>query len=361
MNADASGAEGSAKRRRAWTMAMIVLGMAAFALAYGQAPLYYSNQNQYFLHGLAKAGFGSLDEDWLARTADSTPLFSSLVAGTAFLFHPWAFHVYHALIQTVYAMAMLGLFIRIAAREKARRWPIFLFALILVHSAALRWLSCQTFGLDYPWYLQAGLAGQYALGTMFQPSVFGVGLILAIRSFVYGQHGLTAVCVAVVVSEHFTYALPGAFLTAGFIVALAVQGRYRQAAIIGAMTLALVLPITIFQWLRFQPTSAASFAQAQDILVNLRIPHHARIDQWFDVIAGLQVAWVALGLVLVWGTPLFVVLAVPTGLAAILTVVQAVTGNEALALLFPWRISAVLVPIATTIILSRLVALWGAP
>ena len=53
-----------------------------------------------------------------------------------------------------------------------------------------------------------------------------------------------------------------------------------------------------------------------------------------------------------------------------LTLLQAATGSDTLALLFPWRISAALVPIATTIVLSRLVAIgekrtngaiaWGA-
>ncbi len=43
-----------------------------------------------------------------------------------------------------------------------------------------------------------------------------------------------------------------------------------------------------------------------------------------------------------------------------LTLLQAATGSDTLALLFPWRISAVLVPVSTTIVLSRLVA-WSGP
>ena len=41
-------------------VALFLLGTVVFALTYAQAPLYFSNQNQYFLHGLAAAGFGSL-------------------------------------------------------------------------------------------------------------------------------------------------------------------------------------------------------------------------------------------------------------------------------------------------------------
>src|SRR5438067_5986920 len=88
-----------------------------FAAVYCQAPLYYSNQNQYFLHGLADAGVGLLDEDWLAYTRDPTPAFSGLVALTARWLHPWAFHAYYALLQGAYAAALLGLFAWLAGRE----------------------------------------------------------------------------------------------------------------------------------------------------------------------------------------------------------------------------------------------------
>ena len=50
-----------------------------FGVSYTQAPLYYSNQNQYFLHGLAAAGLGDLHQDWLANTKDPTPVFSWIV------------------------------------------------------------------------------------------------------------------------------------------------------------------------------------------------------------------------------------------------------------------------------------------
>src|SRR5436190_6480308 len=93
---------------------LFLLGSILFAAAYCQAPLYYSNQNQYFLHGLAEAGEGLLADDWLAKTRDPTPVFSGLVAVTGRSLHPWAFHVYYALLFGAYAAAMLGLFVTVA-------------------------------------------------------------------------------------------------------------------------------------------------------------------------------------------------------------------------------------------------------
>src|SRR5947209_17367904 len=121
--------------------ALFLLGAALFTIAYGEAPLYYSNQNQYFLHGLARAGEGLLREDWLANTLDPTPVFSGLVAFTVRFLHPWAFYVYHVLLLGAYAAAMLGLFWSLAGETvAARRWPVFLALLVVVHAALTRWL-----------------------------------------------------------------------------------------------------------------------------------------------------------------------------------------------------------------------------
>src|SRR5262249_24211492 len=79
-----------------------------FALAHTQAPLHYSNQNQYFLHGLAQGGRGDLDRDWLAITADPTPVFSAAVAWTYRYIGEWPF-------QTMYFAMLMGYFVSLAA------------------------------------------------------------------------------------------------------------------------------------------------------------------------------------------------------------------------------------------------------
>jgi len=338
---------------------------AAFAAAYGQAPLYYSNQNQYFLHGLAMADYGSLGKDWLANTLDPTPLFSWLVLGTVRLMPPWVFHLYHALLMGVYAAAMLDLYFAVGGcigrssqdglgSPSHQRWPIFAALFVLVHSAAARWASYALLGGDYPWYLQAGLASQYILGPMLQPSVFGVLLVLALSLFVRGRWILSAICIALAGSMHNTYLLPGAMLTIGMVVAMIQQGLLRDGLLMGGLTLLLVLPTAIHSMLTFEPTTPEAFAAAQDILANFRIPHHARMDYWLDGVAVLQILWMVLGIGLAWRTRLFTVLLVSFSLALLLSLIQAWTQSNLLALLFPWRLSAVLMPLATTIVLARI-------
>jgi hypothetical protein len=349
-------------RRPLRAILLFLLGSAVFAVAYCQAPLYYSNQNQYFLHGLANARRGLLASDWLASTRDPTPVFSALVTFTVEYLHPAAFYLYHALLLGAYAAALLGLFRLVAGPEiTARRWPVFLALLVLFHAALPRWCSYRWLGQDYPWYLQAGVAGQYVLGCMLQPSVLGVLLVVAVCLFAHGRPFLAAVCVALAATLHPTYLLTGGLLTLGFLAALLVEGRTRQALATGALALVLVLPAAVWTATIFAPRSPGTFARAQELLFDFRIPHHCRPDLWLDRIAMVQILWMTAGLVLARPTRLRIALIVPFVLAALLTLLQVGTGSRTLALLFPWRVSSVLLPIATAILLSRLVSLPSLP
>src|SRR5581483_4885805 len=151
---------------------------AAFAAAYTQAPLYYSNQNQYFLHGLAAAGRGDLAHDWLANTRDPTPLFSACVAWTYTHLGEWAFQAGYCVLMGVYFLSLVALIDATLGLPKNRAARFLLLALLVaVNAAVVRLAAVRLFGTDVPRYLHYGLAGQYVLGPAFQPSAFGVVLI----------------------------------------------------------------------------------------------------------------------------------------------------------------------------------------
>jgi hypothetical protein len=335
-----------------------LLGAVVFAVSYSQAPLYFSNQHQYFLRALAQVEGSLLGEDWLAKTRDSTPVFTSLAGFTARHLHEYLFYVYYALLMGVYLACLMGLYDHLAGPERGWGPRLAFFALILLFHAALpRVISMRLFGTDYPWYFQAGVAGQYLLGPIFQPSTLGVFLLASLLAFVRGRpflavtfSSLTAVC-------HSTYLLPAAMLTAAYLAVLLQQGQPRRAFGVGALALALVLPVVAYNVITFAPSSGENLARAQHLLVHFRIPHHAIPRLWCDGIALAQVGWVALGIALAYGTRLFGVLLVAFVLCALLTAVQAATDSDLLALMFPWRLSTVLVPVATAIILTRLVLL----
>jgi hypothetical protein len=327
-----------------------------FSIAYTQPRLYYSNQHQYFLHGLATAGEGFLSRDWLANTADPAPTFSAVVAYTYYYGYSWFFYLYYTIILGAYLYALAGIFDALSDGKMSPRARLaFLTSILVLHCGLLRWGSAQTFGVDYPWYFQAGLANQYILGAGLQPSVFGVFLLLSVAAFLNRRLYLAATWAGLAGVMHSTYLLSAAFLTLSYLYLLLRERRRRDAAFFALWTLLVVSPVVAYNLATFAPSSREAFAEAQRLLAHLRIPHHTQIDRWLDGIAWMQFAWILAAMFLVRRNPLLIILSVCFSLSLALTLLQAATGNDTLALLFPWRTSSVLVPLATAIVLAQIV------
>ncbi len=332
---------------------LLLAGVVAFGLAYVQIPLYYSNQNQYFLHGLMRAGVGNLNEDWLAHTVDPAPVFSWLVFITARYFSEWLFYLMFAALAGVYFVSLVAI-ARVFLTSAARGRLLLVGALVVVTHAFMirRWLDLYL-GWDFAWSMQSGVAGQYVLGPGLQPSVFGVLLVAAVAAYLHGRRFLAAGFIVVGCTFHATYLLPGALLTMGFMADIVSRGKPKDAVLFGLGTLIGVLPVTLFALSSFGSTTPELTAAAQQIMAVDRLPHHALISNWFDWIVGLQLAWLALAIVLA-GRRWIWVIGLPAGGAFALSLVQFASGDLGLALLFPWRLSTVLVPVASAIIFARL-------
>ena len=327
-----------------------------FGVSYTQPPLYYSNQNQYFLHGLARGGLGFLNEDWLANTADPTPVFSALVAFTFRYLSEPLFYVYYLLILGAYFHALVGIFTRLSNPAPTGLSRLgFIAVFVALHSALLRWSSAQLFGVDYPWYFQAGVANQYILGAGLQPSVFGVLLVMSVCAFLHDRPFLAVTWSSLGAVMHSTYLLSAAFLTPSYFYVLCREKRVRDAFATALWALALVSPVLVYNVLTFAPSTADQFRVAQHLLARFRLPHHAEPDRWLDGIAWAQIAWVVAAIVRVRGRRLFPILLLPFLLSLALTLVQSETDSDTLALLFPWRTSSILVPLATTVILTSMI------
>ena len=341
-----------AQRVAIWVLAALALG-----LAYSQSPLYTSNQNQYFLHGAAHAGIGFLSQDWLANTADPTPVFSWIVEWTFRLLPPAAFYVEYLLLFGVY-LAGLWLLVDSAFHlQRSRlRALLFLALLVILHSAALRLLQGRLLGESWEYLWDGGLAGQRLLGPVYQPSAFGVFLLLSLALFVRGRPGWASAAAALTACVHPTYLLPAAILVLAYCtVTWSESRRLRQPLLLGLVALILVTPILLYVLLVLGPTSPSQMAQAQQILVDERVPHHALPAAWFDASSLVQLALVGLALGVTRRTQIFPLLCLVTAAGVLLTVIQILTGSTMLALLIPWRISTVLIPASV-----GLLAGWGA-
>jgi hypothetical protein len=342
-----------------WTALGAFLAWAViFAILYAQSPLYTSNQNQYFLHGMARAGLGFLDRDWLAGTPDPTPVFSALVYLTYTLTHSGTlFYAYYALLMGVYLFSTFGLMDLLFDLRRSKTRSLLFVALFLgAHSAALRYLLSRLVGSEAAFLVEGGVAGQRLLGQVFQPSTFAVFLVLSLYLFMANRRNWAILALVVAVSVHPTYLLCGALLTLAYLWVIFRETRQGKAALFyGLKVLVLVLPILAYTLLTFHPTNPILYAEAQHFLVYFRIPPHAVVGEWLDWTVAVQVAFVLAALVVLRWTRLYPIYVILTGCALLLTLIQVATGSDTLALLFPWRISIVLIPLGVSVLLATLV------
>lgn len=328
---------------------------AAFALTYAQSPLYTSNQNQYFLHGFARAGVGYLGGDWLANTADPTPLFSALAA--AFASWPWLFYLVYAALMGVYLFSLLAIAGRVVDLETSARRRLALATLVLSHSAALRYALARLFSPDAEFLLEGGVAGQRLLGAVLQPSAFGVFLVLSLALFLRRRPVLAALAAAAAAAVHPTYLLGAGILLATYVAILVRDPASRRAALSAALVGGVLLGTTaVAVFFGFRPTGADLYAMASEILVRSRIPHHAIPAKWLDVTVAVQFLLVAGAAWVARRTSLFLVLVTGTLAVIAFTVAQIASGSPTLALLFPWRLSTVLVPVSTSLLACAAIA-----
>jgi hypothetical protein len=345
-----------------------------FAVAYTQSPLYEGNQNTKFLHGLAEAGQGYLSEDWLANTADPLPVFTFIVYVTA-LVDQNLFYLYYAAILGVYVFSLMGILSTLYKHKWTLTKQVAFFTLFLIIHA--RWSIVRIEKLFHYniEYLQNGVAGQYLLGIEFQNSVFGVFLLLSIYAFLKKRYYLAAFLVGATCLVHSAYLFSGALITMAYLLlifwdnlqanqalkppdAKKILRASQQPFFIGLFTAILVLPVLWHNQVYLSSTSPETSAAALDIIVHQRIPHHAVPSAFWNSTANLQVALMLIGLLLAYRSHrLFVILLTLFIGGAFVSLVQLVTNNGSLAMMAPWRVSVLLVPLSVALILA-FIASW---
>jgi hypothetical protein len=337
-----------------------------FAISFQQLPLYSSNQNTYFLHGLADSGSGTLLNDWLAQTIDPFPVFSALVHTTADVFGENAFYLWYMILLFVFIYSIVGIISYVYEFNKSSvKWISFYVPIIMLYSGFLANLliklpALSRFGSIFnpDGLLTMGLAGQYVLGPVFLPSTFGVFIFLSIYFFLHDKHVLSIICLAISATLHSTYLLSAAVMTGTYLVMIFIRDKdIRKVLSIGTFAFVSVMPVLIYIILHFNLTTDSIAIQAENILVDYRFPYHTKVSDWISHSAVFQISIILLAIFLIRRTRLFAILLLPFLAGVILTITQVATSNKSLALLFPWRISVFLVPIASAIIFAQFIAL----
>jgi hypothetical protein len=329
-----------------------------FGIIYAQSPLFTSNQNRYFLEGLAHAGYGTLNNDWLVNTIDALPLFSLLVQVTYLVCQGGIlYYFYYAILMGVYMVSIISIVDNLFQIRQSRNHHLIFITLFLgLHSAALHYIFSRVLGTGQPFLLEGGVASQRLLGQVLQPSVFGVFLVLSISLFLSGRHFLSLISLAIAVSFHSVYLLTAAFLVIGYMLLIFQDKKtLKDPIFFGVMALLLVMPVLIYTYYIFKPTSPEIAQEVNQILFDFRNPQHADISSWLDWTVAVQSVLVLAALFVVRKKHIFKIFGIVLLGILVLTFFQLITKSDTLALLYPWRMSVVLVPVSASILLAYFV------
>jgi len=345
-----------------------------FSFTYTQSPLYEGNQNTKFLHGLARAGLGYLNEDWLANTVDPLPIFSLLVTVTA-LINEKLFYIEYVLMFGVYVYSLMGIATSLFnAKRNLTKQAVFLALIFTIHSRWLIWWVGKRYGIDLSIF-HNGVALQYLLGIEFQTNVFGVLLLLSISLFLQRKYYQAVIWLGVASLVHPAYLFSSAFITIAYILILyweqmrqLPKGQQmnihnlweaaKKPVLMGLLALGMVLPVIIYNQVTLKATSPETWEQAMRILVYERIPHHSLPQAWLGRSAYIQIALVlaGIGIAALRKSRLAVIMLSLFIGASIFTLVQIFTNSLSLAAISPWRVSVLLVPLASVLIATFMAA-----
>lgn len=347
------------KHKQLASISKFLLISLIFGLAYTQDPIYNSaeNQNTKFLHGLANAGYGFLQEDWTANTIDPLPAFTWLIETTYQYIHAeYMFYVYYFLFFGIYVSSILAIANYIYDLKKSRlELIVYLTAFIFIHTVHLK-----IFHFDIAEDLHYGVAKQYVLGPVFQPSTFGVFIILSIYCALTSRYFLAVFLLALAATFHPTYLPSAGILTLAYqILIFKREKNLVKIILVGLLALVLILPVLSYSSSAFTPTNLELWSKAQEIIVQLRIPHHSLPQFWLKqggYKTYIQALLVVYALWLIRKSDLFSILLVPFILAVVATILQLLINNDTIAFIAPWRVSIFLVPIATSIILAEIIS-----
>jgi hypothetical protein len=328
-------------------VAAVISSLAVSAIffsisAYNDFPA--SNQNMHALHASVLSGLtAALSEDWLYKTTDPFPLATWITALFLKLGPGGIYFLYFLSIAAFMLAAVTFLNNRDGQRDALDSclWSglTVLVALLLGRLTGL----------------SAGVAGQLILNSYWQPSEAGVILVVSVLLFASSQAVWSAVCAALAVALHPSIAFGALILETAACVRLIVERQWRELFILsGAFTL-LVLPPLIHTIIQFMPTTKDLAARASHILVREKIPFHAIPTQWVTGLDVVKIFMIAIAAYVYRkkNERLAFVISIALFLGLIATVIFAFFDDDRLLLLFPWRVSAVLAPIALVLIVSE--------
>ena len=314
-----------------------------FALSIGQVAFFEGN-HVHLLRSLANIDYLMLSEDWLVNEIDHVPFFTFLTTYIIKYLSLAVLNILHIALSLICAISIFYI-CKINFSNYDFKRIIFFWFLFLV-------LIFNEKSFAY------GVAGQFVLNPVYQPSTFGVLIISSLAFFAYRKENLSVILVILSATIHPTYIIHAFFLICGYLIYSLIYKDYKSFFKISFLSLILITPIILYLILNIYISDFEIYLEGQSIMAEKRIPHHTMVRSWFSYKDLQTLFLISVSLLLTYSSKrIFIPLVFVVLSTVILTIIQYFTSSNFLGLLFPWRSSVYIVPICSMIILTKIIIL----
>lgn len=332
---------------------------ALIALAYPWHPQFSGNQHVYLVHALAETIMPALRADGVYLQPDPFPYFT-IISKWLLVVNPVLLQVGYALLTGVYVHAIFRVARHIVPQVFVQG-NTFLFAalFVLMHCSEV-WgaLFKLLFNLDLRWVFDSGLAEQGLLRGYWQPSVFGVFLLLGLALTIEANMAGALICYAVAGAFHANYML----LAAPLVVSTTVLGLSRGAwgnLAVGLVVSGAVLAYPLYwSWMEFAPTSTIHAKAISNAVAQLGKAHsHFDPITWLNPKSIIQLLMLSVAIYVFRAERTLRFVLVATVVFVFTSVVALALPGSMLYSFTPWRFSVVLVPLFMALALAKVVVI----
>ena len=257
------------------------------------------------------------------------------------------------LLNLIYVIAVFEIAEEVSKQLSLKLNKLLFTSFFLFANCTLIWgfFFSRFFNLDLRWAWDSGFAEQGILRGYFQPSVFGVFILLSVALFAKRKFLFAFVLAAAAACFHANYLLVSAVFISVYLLFLLKEKNYKTAIIGSVVSLAIVLPYLIYVVKNFGTSSPETVEYIRN---NIKGHIHFDYKVWMNTEAFLQMILIGFALWLVRKTALFFPLSIGLTVLVVLTLITYASGSIFLLNLTPWRISVVLVPVAVAVVVAHL-------
>lgn len=336
---------------------ILLLLITSFILSFSTRPLYTANQNSYFLKIIADTKEPQLKQDFYYNTTNQNGIFMIVHTWLVNIFSEKIFYLINYILLAIYFLSLLTIG-EVIGKIKRYTREFFLLGLfiIIIHSQLIRHLAI-LLKINIMAFLTEGVAQQYAIGHAFQPSTYAI-LYFASIAMVLKNKPIPAVLLAFIPGFfHPTYLFFSIALIPIYFFITRNQNKWLSGTYMISFYLLFILGIILLKnYVDFNIVNGNLIDQTGNVITTkIRTPQHFDFFYWFNKESFFKILLIIFGTFLIIKEKLFKIIAPLTIIFGSATILFVALNSQTLNLLTPYRISIILVPLSTLIILSKIV------